>query len=887
MNCLAGRVTGRGVQLQRVKPWARAFTLAAVLAGALVLAPPPSALAAEESGPSVVAVVRSDLADLPRPAPADAELSYPQIRDLVRRAADLGGLETVLRAAEAETGDDGPLDVVIKVNIVHTDPNPGDITDWRVAKAVIEAVHALSPAARVTIAEGGVWLPPERTDLIEILPFVEVADGFQKAGYRPLFNDPDLAGVKLDIVDLNFDEVVETPTPEGGFTAASYHLPRTVTEADVFIDVPVMKITGTVGMTVAMKNLIGIAPGMKYGWSKSQGFPPDSGSPGLRHSNETLDETIVDLTSVAGVDFTVVDAIVAMEKARITADGGVPVRMNTVVAGADIVSVDAVCARLMGMNPDDMEFITLADRIGLGNGRADRIRTVGQPLEQVARRFHKSPRDWGETGHYGQGNRLWILKGPVPQSDEVPPNPAVAPVANQDGWSRPTFFFDDRIDLDRYYADPVNCVAYAYADFTAPAGQEAHLWLGSDEDLRVWLNGEQVYDFAGSRRHHLPNESVPVTVREGHNTVLLRATQRRGGYDFSFKVCEPERDERYDGNALAGLQWSVPAPADAPVQEFREAPGEQERAEWWADHGVDLTQPARAWLDAYLPSMAQVAWIGLDEPIRWGWSMECEVRVEDEVVFVDVDNVRRLHLRRVGPLARLAGALTVEVNGLRLEPVPVGLGKSLALEATAVDTARGALGWRLSSIAPPSDEAPLAEAPAPLSRAEAPEGHLDTPLGNWFTDAIRQITGADVVFQNNGGIRTDLQAGPVEVSHLFEMNFPDAIYAFELTGEELLAVLEFDVRDAKVRPMQVSGVEYTFDPARPEGERIVHSTVEVGRTYTVAAEDYICLRSERFFGPEVDHRETGHHVVDCLVRYATEQGQIRSPGTGRIRQVSP
>ena len=894
MKRCASRELGRRASRLGLGPHARCLSVAVALLAGIWGTAPASAAEAADASPSVVSVVRSDWAALPSPAPADGPLTYAQIRDLVLYATGLGGLEAVLRSAEdgrrtaeGELGDAGPLAVVIKVNIVHTDPNPGDITDWRVVKGVIEAVHALSPAARITIAEGGVWLPPDRTDLIEILPFIEVADGFLKAGYKPLLDDPDLDGVDLHIVDLNYDETVEVPTPNGGFMAATYHLPKTVTGADVFIDVPVLKVTGSVGMTVAMKNLIGIAPGMKYGWSKSQGFPPDSGNPGLWHSGATLDETIVDLVSVGGVDFSVVDAIVALEKARIAADGGRPVRMNTVVAGDDIVAVDAVCTRLMGMNPDDMEFITLADRIGLGHGRSETVRTVGQPVEQVARRFHKYPRDWGEDGHYGQGNRLWILRGPIATGEDTPLDPTIAPSAGQDGWGQPAYFYDDRIDLDRYFSDPSNCVAYAYAEFTAPAAQDAHLWLGSDEGLQVWLNGERVHEFAGVRRHRLPNTRVPVAVRQGRNTVLVRATQRRGGFDFSFKVCEVETDERYDGNALTGLRWSVPAPADAPVQEFRVGPQEQERGAWWADHGVDLTQPARAWLDAYLPSRAQVAWLGLDEPLRWGWAMECEVRVEDGVITVMTDNVRRLHLRRVGPLARLDGPLALQVDDVRLEAPALGLGKSLGLEATDFDTARGALGWRLTEVTVPADQVPLAGAPAPLSRGEAPEGHLDTPLGNWFTDAIRHVTGADVVFQNNGGIRTDLQAGPVEVSHFFEMNFPDAIYAFELTGEELLAVLEIDARAAKERPMQISGLEYAIDPSRPDGERIVRHDLDLERTYTVAAEDYICLRGERFFGVDVDHRETGHHVVDCLVRYATAKGVVRSPGTGRIQRLGP
>ncbi len=46
---------------------------------------------------------------------------------------------------------------------------------------------------------------------------------------------------------------------------------------------------------VAMKNQVGVAPGMKYGWPKKTGYPSGSGNPGLPHSNEVLGEMITDL----------------------------------------------------------------------------------------------------------------------------------------------------------------------------------------------------------------------------------------------------------------------------------------------------------------------------------------------------------------------------------------------------------------------------------------------------------------------------------------------------------------------------------------------------------------------------------------------------------------
>lgn len=506
-------------------------------------------------GSPVVAVVRSDLEGLPNPVPPQNKLSYRQVEDMVGYAMALAGISQVVGP--------GTEWVVIKPNIVNLESSgSGAVTDRRVVKAIIRTVHRLAPSARVTVAEGtGGWAPPDE-DLEGIS--AERGDGFEVAGYRDLLEDPDLSNVDLDIVDLNFDRPVKVQVPGGGNCLPEYYLPETVLDCDVLIDVPVLKVTGVVGMTVAMKNLIGLPPGMVYGWPKMMGYPPGKG-PGLPHTPQVLDEVIVDLATLAHVDFTVVDAIVGMEGARIGREGGNPVRMNTIVAGRDIVAVDAVCARLMGFNPDDFEFLTLAAWRGLGICDLEEIVVKGSDLEAVARRFRKHP---DEYGSYGQGNRTWLLKGPFPRAEVEfvdPEEPKALPGRN--GWSVPVYFYDDKIDLAKYFHRPKDCVVYAFANFEVPREGRAELWVGSDEGLTVWVDGRKVYEFDGRRRHYLPNDRVPIELEEGVHFLLVRAEQSYGRFSFSVNICEPEDDQRYAGNRVRGLKFFVPGKEE--VREVR------------------------------------------------------------------------------------------------------------------------------------------------------------------------------------------------------------------------------------------------------------------------------------------------------------------------------
>jgi len=349
---------------------------------------------ASVSGTSTVAIVRSDNARLPKRMEPDTPLTEAHVEALVREACRLADIENVVRPEHRW--------IAIKPNIVELKTRgSGVITDWRVVKAVVKIVHEIAPEARISIAEGGAWVPPDRREVLGQIYRSDSGDGFEIAGFRGLLRDKELSGVRLDIVDLNFDDVAEIPVPGGGYNQDTYFMPKTVRECDVLIDVPVLKVITSLGMTNAMKNFVGIAPGLVYGWSKSEGYPPGSGNPGIPHTAPMLDETIVELTALSGVDFVVVDAIVGMERDKTDERDGVAVRMNTILAGSDVVAVDAVSARLIGLNPDDVEYITLGSRHGLGISDLDRIEVRGGRTARDGPPLREALRGVGRLGRAG------------------------------------------------------------------------------------------------------------------------------------------------------------------------------------------------------------------------------------------------------------------------------------------------------------------------------------------------------------------------------------------------------------------------------------------------------------------------------------------------------
>ena len=522
-----------------------------------------------------ISIARSDDAELARPAPLDSEVDYEQIEAMVRRAVDLvGGFEWLIRPGDT---------VLLKPNIV--DPEPpgvGEITDVRVVKAVVRLLHEVAGGdVEIVIGEGS----PRPMDYE--MPFAPSwnSPAWEKlwdvAGFQDLLVDPDLEGVNLRLSNLNgpWEDLVHIEIPQGGYfdpNQGKLWIHKDVLNADVRINIPVMKIHNP-GITVALKNNIGLYPATRYGFSRSRGVPQDDFKTRLLHYDDLprdwVEEQIVDINLVANIDFVVVDALMCLERSKAARRSGGrvtnQVRRNMILAGADQVAIDHVSARLMGINPDDVAHITLAARVGLGNNDADEIEIAGSTVEESWFPFKKDP---FFTSDFGQGNRTWLLSGPFPAGDiDSPMDRAfvageadILPRAGRDEWSAAIYFFDDRIDLGSFYnidAGPA-FVAYAFTFFDAPQDQEAELWLGSDEAVRIYLNGEIAYDYDGLRaypRDALVKAKVPVRIRQGENALLVKAFQELGDFEFALNICEPETDPDLDGDRVFGLEFH-PAP---------------------------------------------------------------------------------------------------------------------------------------------------------------------------------------------------------------------------------------------------------------------------------------------------------------------------------------
>jgi len=546
-----------------------------------------------------VSIVRSDDEELQHPTPiTNGDITYQTIEDMTRRAIELaGGLKWLISPGDM---------VLLKPNIVSPMyPQSGEVTDVRVIKALIRIINEISPGnIEIVVGEGCAVPMDYEYEYNEFYKEGQWGKLWDKAGYQDLLTDTLLTGINFRLSNLNchmpgpdweegdgwpsdsaWKDLMQVSIPGGGQALphqGKYWVHKDVINADVFITVPVMKIH-TTGLTASLKNQVGIAPSTKYGYYKALGVPQNNYSEKILHYSQRpywwTAKEIVDLSTIASIDFSVVDATACLETQKEYVGNNL-VRMNMILAGHDPVAVDHVCARLMGLNPDDVEHITLAERVGLGTNDPELIHIVGADLSSNIHRFKKSQI---EDGEFGQGNRVWLLKGPydISRIDDpihypfIENEAEVAPVAGKDGWSGSVYFTDNRIHLADYYnlksGDEV--ISYAFCYFDAPKDQDAELWIGNDEDILVYVNGELIYSHLGYQKYDdfdLAIDRKIFHIKAGENRLLVKYLQKYSYYDFVLNICEPEPDPLLDGNRIWPLKFKTVSSSPSSVMNIQD-----------------------------------------------------------------------------------------------------------------------------------------------------------------------------------------------------------------------------------------------------------------------------------------------------------------------------
>ncbi|MCW4053214.1 MAG: DUF362 domain-containing protein [Candidatus Bathyarchaeota archaeon] len=238
--------------------------------------------------------------------------------------------------------------ILIKPNYINSKhPSTGITTDSRVIEGIVKFLKERK-TEEIVIGEGS--------------GFGDTFQAFKVAGVDAV---AERWGVKL--VDLNEDEFIEV-YPRDPLSLKKTRVAKTAFESTI-ISVPKLKPHRIATVTLGLKNMMGALA-----------------SKGSMHKGK-LSRKIADLASVLRPSISVIDGIIAGEGHETS---GNPIEMNLIIAGTDPVAVDAIGASVMGIPPADVKHLVLAEKKGLGTCHLEEISVLGEPIEKVKRKFHRS-----------------------------------------------------------------------------------------------------------------------------------------------------------------------------------------------------------------------------------------------------------------------------------------------------------------------------------------------------------------------------------------------------------------------------------------------------------------------------------------------------------------
>ena len=173
-----------------------------------------------------------------------------------------------------------------------------------------------------------------------------------------------------------------------------------------------------------------------------------------------------------------------------------------------------------------------------------------------------------------------------------------------------------------------------------------------------------------------------------------------------------------------------------------------------------------------------------------------------------------------------------------------------------------------------------------LSKAVTPFENREE-LGCLFTDAIRDLSGADFAFCNTGGLRVNnLRKGPITVKDVYSIDpFNNEVVVYQMTGKQLERFIMESFKKNGRTPSYVSGMSYTVMTAsdgypksvdiRPLGGRFSKDAV-----YKVAMNSYMAS-TVRF--ESVDEGTSQYMTTEeMVVSYLKKHNNVSYKGEKRI-----
>ncbi len=275
-----------------------------------------------------------------------------------------------------------------------------------VVAATCAALHDAG-ARRITVVESQYTRKPIEQVLVEA--GWDVAAIKSAGGQKVSFEDTRNRG--------RFEKYSRLEVPWGGYIFPAFDVNACYEKTDVFVSLAKMKDHANAGITLAVKNLFGIAPTSLYGADAPNedsvtarapfhngGKPLPDGVPAERdhglpnHWSVRVPRITTDIFGCRPIDLAIIDGVQTNRGGEGPWIKGVqPLAPKLLLVGRNAVCTDAVSAATMGYDPTagHREFpfmgenhLALSARVGIGTNDLARIEALGLPLDEAVFPFN-------------------------------------------------------------------------------------------------------------------------------------------------------------------------------------------------------------------------------------------------------------------------------------------------------------------------------------------------------------------------------------------------------------------------------------------------------------------------------------------------------------------
>ena len=300
------------------------------------------------------------------------------------RAYDADAIQKIIREGLDELGLKPFGRTLVKPNLVAAGPLfPYAYTRPEFGEGVLRALRDVAGSSMTELAAG------ERCGIT-----VPSRVAFRESGWDEMLK-------RTGIKRYCFEEEQQVEIPLSHPTRLRDYLftPEPIARADFFVNCPKFKAHPWTTVTFSLKNYIGIQ---------------DDRHRLIDHDHK-LNEKIADLQHIIQPQFIAIDAITAGEGRMLTPT---PFDLGMIIMGNSQVAFDAVCCRIIGIDPSTVDHIRLSAEAGFGTIDLAQIKITGDvTLEEAQRRAKGFKVGLIRVEKYFQGTHISAYAGPPPQSE--------------------------------------------------------------------------------------------------------------------------------------------------------------------------------------------------------------------------------------------------------------------------------------------------------------------------------------------------------------------------------------------------------------------------------------------------------------------------------------